>query len=285
MKATLHGTVNGPAAIVVGSYDPLLPGHRQLFSFLGRYGRKAGCSSVVVLLDPPPALYLEDPAWYPLYHDGETRSAMIRQAGVDAVLRVHFEDSDLHGSAADFFESVDPHLDLAELWLGRKQTLGSGDTGDTQAVLHLAESKNVEVKFLPEGTVQESANEVRRMLVFGQMRKATSVVGHAPRMRRPETGQAHRAWAPGRYGVEVRRSNAPVPHDAVARDGRSSRATAERTTIELTRADGGGCTFDWPAGVDELIFVEGPGDESRGDGVAEERSEQAVSVAPAVDRE
>ena len=66
MNATVHGQITKPAIAVAGAWDPMVAAHHELFEQLDCQARRNGLSSLVVAIDPDPALVLRGRARWPV---------------------------------------------------------------------------------------------------------------------------------------------------------------------------------------------------------------------------
>ena len=244
MRATLVGPAAGPAAAVVGTWDPFLPEHRLLLGHVGAEARKAGLSFVAVMLDPPPALFVHRARAWPLYDDTATRLEVVGTSAVDALLHVRFTRRDADSTAAAFIELVSEHVRLRELWLGRSQSLGRGPDGNAEAIARVARRKRFAVRRLDATPLYSS--EVRAHLADGRVADAVALVGRPPVRRRPKGERVRLAWAKGRY-------------EATAATARGDELG--HVTVELEESPRGVPAFAWPdRRIARLAFVRGPAD-------------------------
>jgi FAD synthase len=236
LQLTTHGAVHGPVIAVVGVWDPIVVGHRQLLANLRERARRAGLTAVIIALDPHPGMIAHGPGWWPVYCDAPTRMHVLRRLGVN-VARMPLSRETLQASAADCFDAVCEKLDLAELWLGAFQRIGSGPDSSPAHVQALAAARGIRLERLPETDVDAQANEVRRLLAEGRIAEAVARTGYPPARARPSAGWEPIAWAPGRYR-SLQGLDAEV----------KSLASGERVLV-------------WPdSTIDSLSFVAGPSD-------------------------
>jgi FAD synthase len=244
MRVTLVGSAVGPAAAVVGTWDPFLPEHGRMLECVGAQARLAGLSCVAVMLDPPPALFIHGARAWPLYDDTATRLEIVRASTVDALLLVRFARRDADSDAAAFIELVCAEVRLRELWLGRAQSLGRGPEGNAEAIARVARRKRFAVRRLDATPMHSS--QVRSHLSNGRVEDAIALVGRPPARRRPRTARVRLAWATGRY-------------EAVASTSRGE--SVGRVTLEVEKSLRGPPAFEWPdRQIARLAFVRGPAD-------------------------
>ncbi len=248
MRATLHGSADQPAIAILSTFDPCLDGYaagvRQLVDVAGR----RGMTPVAVLLDPPPAVFLNAPGTWPVYSAVVQRVAWLRALGA-TVVAVHFDAADLAFAAPEFFDLLAPHVDLREFWLKYRQTVGSGPRGSGVGTRLEAARRGIKVVGLPADDLGAEAAVVRRLLHAGAPGKAARLVGRGPVLVRPEQARLQLAWGAGRYEFAICGSTTPTL------------PLRGPVTLELRPVDGGGVEVHWPdPHVRYLLALRGPGD-------------------------
>jgi hypothetical protein len=249
VRAFVHGGIGRPAAAVVGTWDPFVPAHRVLFRQLSEHAAAVGLDAVAILLDPSPVLLLHGRSVYPVYDDIGSRLPLMLESDVDGVVRVAFARRDLGGTPGDLLRAVDATgVRIAELWLGRRQSLGTGDEGSREGVAQLAKRRGMRLEILPH--VREPSMFARGLLKEGKLAEAAELVGHFPLRRRPRGDSLLVAWPPGRYLALPLAAPAAAP-------------TRPAVEVDLVPGRGGMAALEWPdPAFRYLTFVAGPGDAS-----------------------
>jgi FAD synthase len=253
MKAKLYGNIDKPVVAVIGSWDPLLTPHQQLFDQLSRYASTALNQSLVILIDPPPALFLNDSSNWQIYDDVKTRIALQGFYGVNGTLLINFERDDIDKSAATFLGYVQEYVQLSELWIGARQSLGPGPEGAFQAIERWTQNQGISMKLLTKVSFANSSlaglcREVRQLLKIGRLAEAAKIVGRPPIWIRPESGKVTLSWHSGDYIA--------MPIDELGRLSYGS-----PICINLVAEDRGCSSFEWPDfKVKCLAFISGPAD-------------------------
>lgn len=246
MRARLFGQITRPAVAAIGVWDPVLKVHRDLYASLTSYARRSAFSSLVIAIDPDPARYFRGVSECPVYNDVHMRMSLILSCGLDGVLCVRFVSKDIHRTAAEFFSTLDRHVQIGELWLGAQQTLGRLQGGTLAAIMKAAEERRINLSHLP--AVRLDTGSVRKLLKEGRIKDASSLVGHPPMRSRPRSGTLRLAWLPGIYQAA----------QMVSPD-----ATPERSLLKLCVVPQakGVPRVSWPdKGIRYLAFISGPGD-------------------------
>ena len=128
MQAKLFGAPPPSSAMaVIGQFDPFTHLHADLMRQLGTQARRQGNLPIAIMFEPDVRAVLHGPERWPAYDDAATRRSLIAAAGVDTVLQIACDRSDLDSGAREVFDLVCDMVPLAELWLGHRQRLGPGD--------------------------------------------------------------------------------------------------------------------------------------------------------------
>ena len=251
MELTLYGRVTGPSVATVGTWDPFTRTHDELLASLSEHARARGLGTIAVMLDPPPSALLH--ARWVLYDDARTRVDLLLER-VDGVVCVAFCQADLKAGAKELIEILSRELTLAELWIGPKQTLGSGARGSGLAIVLAARDHGIKVRRIPQRSVDGGPALARQELARGAVENATRRVGRPPTRTRPASEAAVRlAWRPGRY-----RAQAWTSSGSEASEGGS-------IDLDLVAGGDGMSSFDWPSpSIEQLVFTRGPGDDADG---------------------
>ena len=247
MKAISYGNGARPCLAVVGTWDPLLPVHYRLFAALCGAARERELSSALVLLNPDPIRFIWGVAELPIFNDVYTRIALIQDAGIDTVVLVRFLRRDLYTGPDALFDAVAPHISVAELWLGARQTLGRGEGGSFEGVARLCDRRGITVRRLLHAQLQTI--DVRDLLAAGKIAAACRLAGRPPTWSQPRSGRLRLAWRPGLYRTVA----LPVPTDDLqGRPRLSVRLLSDGNRLPM---------LEWPdRRLPYLAFVAGPDD-------------------------
>ncbi len=240
MKLSRSGPLRRPAAIVVGTWDPICPRNREVLDLLVADCADLGREPVAVLLDPDPRVLQFGPVQWPMYHDCRSKIATLRALGL-TVLTCRFEHrAERNTSPETFLDVLCGQLEIAELWLGETQNMGAG--GSSARVAELATQHGIGVRVLADYPERRVRQEVQQHLAAGRPGAASRIVGGPPARRRSSRGVLRFAWAPGPY---------------LARDP----ASGERFRAVLRPSGDGLARLAWPSpAVSVLEFLRGPGD-------------------------
>lgn len=242
--------VCGPALAVIGTWDPLLDAHKELFRALVRRGGKAGLTPVVIILFPSPARLLNpDPDICLEYTDLRARVALIRECAAVQVVTVRMTTRDLDASTRSFFDLISSQIRLRELWLGANQSLGRCKQGSAAAISALARKRKILLRRLEVSKASKLGGMALRCLEEGRLREAIKCSGSPAIWRRPRSGVLRLNWPPGNYIAipMIRPSLPPV-------------SGLTPILVKIVPAMKGGM-LEWPArDVEWLSFLAGPAD-------------------------
>ena len=249
MEARLIGTLNKAAALLIGTWDPLVPDYRALLQTLIGHARRHDQAAVAILLDPAPQIFLKGATNWPVYMGPEARLHWLLAEGLDGVLRVDFKEEDLRYGSYDILDLVRAHVHVAEIWMRPDQTLGRDAKGSQIAVAMYAKKHELVWRRVPTPSPKQYVSTVQKHLQNGELVRAQSMVGLPAIWSRPASNQLRFAWKAGTYqAIPLERL------DAIGRDA----------PIELElRADADGLVSTvWPAGTEHIAFVSGPADQA-----------------------
>jgi hypothetical protein len=249
---------HGPLIGVVGVWDPPLNHYRALFKDLACGARERLLGSVVVTLDPPPASFSPRGTPWATHSDIKWRQLVQRHCGVDWLVAVTLDRTEVDGDASSFLEELSHALPLKELWIGARQAFGRFHAGSRSAIEASCESHGISVRVLEDVFAERLKWSVRDLLETGCVAEATRVSGVPPVWHRSDSNVLRLPWPPGVYTA--------APYSSTALNAETSLPSlgASSFQIKLECHDGWGW-MTWPdAAVEWLAFLRGPGDEIQG---------------------
>jgi len=213
-QANLHG----PSLVTVGSYDGVHIGHRHLLGQMQEAAHRLGCHTSLVTFHPQPKAvlaphlrirYLTTPAEKIMLLDG---------LGLDltAILPFTLETADT--PAVEFAKALVTHLEMRQLWVGPDFALGRSREGDIPVLRRLGQDIGFEVHvvdpMVKDGEVV-SSTRIRNLLMRGEIRPATALLGRYPRV----TGQVTQGAQRGRLLGFPTANLAVLPERVIPADG------------------------------------------------------------------
>lgn len=192
------GTAHEPSGWVVsiGTFDGVHRGHRVVLGRAREYADEQGLPMAVLTFYPHPLSVVrpghEPPAVATLRH----RLELVGQAGADAALVLTFDQSLAAMSAEDFVRSVVVEaMHARAVVVGEDFRFGHRAVGDVGLLARMgADAGFTTVPVPPVGHdgIRWSSTEVRRRVAEGDVRTASSVLGHLFEVEGPVVVGDHR---------------------------------------------------------------------------------------------
>jgi riboflavin kinase/FMN adenylyltransferase len=175
----------GPSAVTIGKFDGVHQGHRALIDRIRAISDERGLTTAVVTFDRNPlALLAPDKCPDPLVSVRQ-KLELLATTGVDATLMLPFDRALASVPATEFVERVLVDALHAEVVLvGRDFRYGARGAGDVDLLIDLGRRFGFTVEVVddvrPEGERRASSTWIRELLAEGDVRHATSLLGHTP---------------------------------------------------------------------------------------------------------
>jgi hypothetical protein len=143
-----HQKINDNIIAVAGTWDPVLPRHKALFTELLRYSKRKGLNPYVFVFYPHPLNTLHENR-YKDYFDLDARIEFFKHLGLNNIVVLDFDREDLKQSVANFFDALfaATGIVLNELWIGENQSLGAGAQGFLSTRAECA-ARNIKLRIL-----------------------------------------------------------------------------------------------------------------------------------------
>jgi riboflavin kinase/FMN adenylyltransferase len=123
-------SLEGPAAITIGTFDGVHLGHQALIHHVVERARTLAGQAALITFHPHPRSILR-PNEAPLYlQSTEERLKALTTLGLDLVVNLQFDEALAQTRAEDFVNLLVERLHIAELWVGRNFALGRDREGD-----------------------------------------------------------------------------------------------------------------------------------------------------------
>jgi riboflavin kinase / FMN adenylyltransferase len=168
-----------PTVVVIGNFDGVHRGHVELIH-LARES-EPGARVVAVTFWPHPMSVVRPDHAPPLLTTLERRKELLRNAGVDDIVVVHFSPEVASWSPAQFVDAVIRPLHPARIVVGENFRFGFRASGDvsTLAELGAGEFKVQAVTLFTDGTQPSSSTLIRHAVAegdFGRVRELSDNV-------------------------------------------------------------------------------------------------------------
>ena len=194
------------SAVTIGSFDGVHLGHRRLVAELVRVAAARGLAAVVVTFDRHPAAVVRPGSAPLLLTDLGQRVELLREAGVDEVLVLPFDQARAGEEAATFVREVlAGELAARAVIVGRDFHFGHGRRGNVELLREMGDELGFEVVAYdlvpdPGGGEVVSSTRIRALLASGEVEEAASLLGRPHELR----GELQPAGAPSDDGISAR---------------------------------------------------------------------------------
>lgn len=178
----------GPSAVTIGKFDGVHAGHRAVLAALITVAADSSLSSVVVTFDRHP-LELLRPDLCPDALTGNAQKIELLEAtGIDATLMLEFDEALSALTPREFVEQILVGALHAQLILvGADFRFGHHGAGTVASLRELGAEFGFEVILIDDVTDgaghRASSTLIREMLSRGDVRGATTLLGHLPTLR------------------------------------------------------------------------------------------------------
>ena len=166
--------------LTIGVFDGVHLGHKHLLSKLIERARERNLLSGVVTFDTHPQKVLSPEAKLPFLTDLGRKEALLKSAGVEAVIVLSFTQELAQLSAREFMSLLKDYLRLKELVIGPDFTLGRNREGDVNTLRNLGKGMGFVVIEVPPVVINgevASSTAIREALADGDLERVNCLIG------------------------------------------------------------------------------------------------------------
>lgn len=169
-----------PIHMTIGTYDGVHRGHQALLKTLIGGAKAAGAESMVVTFDPHPRCVLDPhncPANLTVLDE---RIWLLKELGIDHIVVIEFTDEVAGLTPFAFMKRLTRGMPLRRVVIGENFRFGRGRRGDAVLLRRLGARQGFEVEVVrpvERGREPISSSRIRRLVLLGQMRAATQLLG------------------------------------------------------------------------------------------------------------
>jgi riboflavin kinase/FMN adenylyltransferase len=170
----------GRAYATIGSYDGLHRGHQSITKPLIAGAALAGAASVMVTFEPHPRCVLDPDHCPPSLTTLDEKTWICEQLGLTHLLVIPFTPQVAGISPAAFMDRLMRGMRLERLLVGYDFAFGRGRRGDHAFLRRLGARRGFEVQVSPamaRGGQPISSSRIRRLILLGQVRAASQLLG------------------------------------------------------------------------------------------------------------
>lgn len=145
-RVKIFGTLPVEAAVVVGSWDPLLLEHEEGLGKLAAKFTSSGQNGTLVpiLLDPSPGVLLNGNRC-PRFECAEARVALLADRKIDGVIKLSLSKADCEQGVEWLLEFLSVNFLVKSLLVHSGQTLGPGGCGDPWTIKLACKSRGIKL--------------------------------------------------------------------------------------------------------------------------------------------
>ena len=238
-----------PLHLAIGMFDGVHLGHRAVIEAAVQSARRSGGAAAVLTFWPHPSVLFRPNDPTRLIMDTPTKTDVLLQLGVDAVITQPFTPEYARIEAGEFIPHLKQHLpQLSGIYVGENWRFGRGRKGDISLLIAQGRHHGLTVFSAPRVNLDGapiSSTRIRQLLEAGDIGSANAALGYSyfsqgtvvPGKRLGRTigfPTLNLPWAPGArprfgvYAVRVAGKKSAQPLSGVANYG--VRPTVEQTT-------------------------------------------------------
>ena len=164
--------------LTIGVFDGVHLGHKHLISRLKEHARRQNLLSGVVTFHQHPIAVLSPQTKLPFLTDLTTRTNLLKNEGIDAVIVLSFTHELAQLSAGKFVSLLKKHLRMRGLLIGPDFVLGRNQEGNINILCKLGQDMNFSVTVIPPLMIDGeiiSSTAIRKALANGDMEKVLNL--------------------------------------------------------------------------------------------------------------
>jgi len=177
--------IKKPVVVTVGVFDGVHQGHLALLGEARRIADSRGARLVAASFDPHPALVLRAKEFQGLLTSPNYRAKLLKEAGVDAVEFLEFDDNLRRLTPDEFVDEIlVTQLEADVVVVGSNFRFGNKASGDVSVLQSLATKFgfDVEVVSLKGDTAAWSSTRIRQDILSGDVESARKLLGRPHRL-------------------------------------------------------------------------------------------------------
>jgi riboflavin kinase/FMN adenylyltransferase len=210
--------LNGPSLVTVGSFDGVHIGHQHLLGQMREAADRLGCHISLVTFHPQPKAVLAPDLHIRYLTTPAEKIFLLDALGLDLMAILPFTRQTSRTPAPRFVKELVEHLKMCQLWVGPDFALGRNREGDIPALRGIGQTMGFDVRvvgpLVQDGEVV-SSTRIRKLMMRGEIREATTLLGRYPSL----TGQVMQGAQRGRLLGYPTANLSVLPERAIPADG------------------------------------------------------------------
>jgi len=166
--------------LTIGVFDGVHLGHKHLISQLMANAKRQNLLSGVITFRQHPEEILSPQTKLPFLTDLTTRTSLIQNEGVDAIIPLSFTSELAQLSARQFLSLLKKYLRMRGLVIGPDFALGQNREGNIDTLRSLGQAMNFNVTVIPPVIIDDevvSSTAIRNALADGNMERVLKLTG------------------------------------------------------------------------------------------------------------
>ena len=166
--------------LTIGVFDGVHLGHKHLISQLKEHAGQQNLLSGVVTFRQHPSAVLSPQTRLPFLTDLATRTCLLKNEGVDAVITLSFTRELAQLSASEFVSLLKKYLRMHGLLVGPDFALGRNQEGNISTLRTLGQDMNFSVTVISPVVIDGevvSSTAIRNALANGDMERVVNLTG------------------------------------------------------------------------------------------------------------
>ena len=175
-----HHAPDRDSLVTIGVFDGVHLGHRRLLEELISRARKCDCATVAITFRQHPEDIQFSKSKLPFLTDIESRTRLLKEAGVDIVIPLTFSAELANLDARSFVELLQKYLKMRGLVIGLDFALGKGREGTKETLKHFGDTMGFTLTVVPPLTLNGetiSSTAIRKAMADGNMEKVRAMTG------------------------------------------------------------------------------------------------------------
>jgi riboflavin kinase/FMN adenylyltransferase len=213
-----EANLNGPSLVTVGSYDGVHIGHQHLLRQIQEAADQLGYHTSLVTFHPQPKAVLAPHLLIRYLTMPAEKIILLDDLGLDLMAILPFNHEMARTPAIQFVKELVIHLKMSQLWVGPDFALGREREGDIPTLRQIGHQMGFGVHvvdpLVKDGEIV-SSTRIRHLLMRGEIRQATTLLGRYPSI----TGQVTQGAQRGRLLGFPTANLTVLPERVVPADG------------------------------------------------------------------
>ena len=173
---------NEPFSVVLGCFDGVHEGHRQVLRAGVEAATKLNCRTAVLTFDKPVRAFFS-PDSVSLISSDDSKLRIFEELGISVCISLPLTSEILSIDARDFIEEIVlKKLCATHVSCGYNYTFGKGARGNAAVLEEICKEHGIGISVVPEYRIDGlsvSSSEIRALISNGEVKRAATLLGYA----------------------------------------------------------------------------------------------------------